>query len=82
VELATMVANGPRLQWWQRCKILIIDEISMIDADLFEKLEFIARVVRRNANPFGGIQLVCSGDFFQLPPVPADKVLTILHAFY
>lgn len=42
----------------------------MVDGDLFDKLEAIAREVRGNAAPFGGIQLVLSGDFHQLPPVP------------
>jgi ATP-dependent DNA helicase PIF1 len=55
---------------WIRTKILIIDEISMVDGDLFDKLEGIARVMRNNGRPFGGIQLVITGDFFQLPPVP------------
>lgn len=55
---------------WIRTKILIIDEISMVDGDLFDKLEAIARTMRNNGRPFGGIQLVITGDFFQLPPVP------------
>jgi len=55
---------------WLRTKILIIDEISMVDGDLFDKLEGIARAMRNNGRPFGGIQLVITGDFFQLPPVP------------
>lgn len=55
---------------WLRTKILIIDEISMVDGDLFDKLETIARIIRNNGRPFGGIQLVITGDFFQLPPVP------------
>lgn len=55
---------------WMRTKVLIIDEISMVDGDLFDKLEEIARIVRNNGRPFGGIQLVITGDFFQLPPVP------------
>lgn len=55
---------------WQRTKVLIIDEISMVDGDLFDKLEAIARSIRNNGRPFGGIQLVITGDFFQLPPVP------------
>lgn len=55
---------------WMRTKILIIDEISMVDGDLFDKLEAIARAIRNNGRPFGGIQLVITGDFFQLPPVP------------
>lgn len=55
---------------WQRTKILVIDEISMVDGDLFDKLENVARIIRNNGRPFGGIQLVVTGDFFQLPPVP------------
>lgn len=55
---------------WMRTKVLIVDEISMVDGDLFDKLEGIARTIRNNGRPFGGIQLVITGDFFQLPPVP------------
>lgn len=55
---------------WQHTKVLIIDEISMVDGDLFDKLEAIARSIKNNGRPFGGIQLVITGDFFQLPPVP------------
>ena len=55
---------------WMRTKILIVDEISMVDGDLFDKLEAVARIVRNSGRPFGGIQLVITGDFFQLPPVP------------
>uniref|UniRef100_A0A6C0LX28 AAA+ ATPase domain-containing protein n=1 Tax=viral metagenome TaxID=1070528 RepID=A0A6C0LX28_9ZZZZ len=45
---------------------LIIDEISMIHPTLFDRLEHIARTVRGNSKPFGGIQLILSGDFLQL----------------
>ncbi|KAJ6102790.1 ATP-dependent DNA helicase PIF1 [Penicillium sp. IBT 16267x] len=55
---------------WLRTKVLIVDEVSMVDGDLFDKLEEIARRIRNNGRPFGGIQLVVTGDFFQLPPVP------------
>lgn len=50
-------------------KVLIIDEISMVEGALFDKLEQIARTIRNNGRPFGGIQVVITGDFFQLPPV-------------
>lgn len=58
---------------WMRTKVLIVDEISMVDGELFDKLEEIARVIRNNGRPFGGIQLVITGDFFQLPPVPDNS---------
>ena len=48
----------------------------MIDGDFFDKVEYVARSVNRNDKPFGGIQLVLSGDFLQLPPVnkPGEAV--------
>ncbi|KAL5632926.1 hypothetical protein ACGC1H_003426 [Rhizoctonia solani] len=55
---------------WRAAQILIIDEISMVAARWFDDLEAIARSIRNNDKPFGGIQLVICGDFFQLPPVP------------
>ncbi|KAJ5561136.1 hypothetical protein N7535_009333 [Penicillium sp. DV-2018c] len=55
---------------WLRTKVLVVDEVSMVDGDLFDKVEEIARRIRNNGRPFGGIQLVITGDFFQLPPVP------------
>lgn len=62
--------NSKARNRWMRTKVLIVDEISMVDGDLFDKLEGIARAIRNNGRPFGGIQLVITGDFFQLPPVP------------
>ena len=55
---------------WMDCQLLIIDEISMMTPELLEKLDFIARRVRRRPDvKFGGIQLLLAGDFCQLPPV-------------
>jgi ATP-dependent DNA helicase PIF1 len=54
---------------WRKIKHLIIDEISMVDGDYFDKIEAIARFIKNNEKPFGGIQLILCGDFFQLPPV-------------
>ncbi|KAM4829769.1 ATP-dependent DNA helicase PIF1 [Thomomys bottae] len=56
-------------QGWLACQRLVIDEISMVEADLFDKLEAVARAVRQQNKPFGGIQLIICGDFLQLPPV-------------
>lgn len=41
----------------------------MIDSELFDKIEAVARAVRKCEAPFGGIQLIICGDFLQLPPV-------------
>ena len=54
---------------WIKTDLLIIDEISMMDAKLLELLNTIAQIIRRNEKPFGGIQLIFCGDFYQLPPV-------------
>jgi ATP-dependent DNA helicase PIF1 len=57
---------------WKSTDILVVDEVSMLSLKLFDVLNAIGKAVRNNPNPFGGIQLVFSGDFFQLPPV-GDK---------
>ena len=54
---------------WKGTDILIIDEVSMMSQKLFEMLDAIGKAVRKNKRPFGGIQLIFSGDFYQLPPV-------------
>ncbi|XP_053186020.1 ATP-dependent DNA helicase PIF1 [Scomber japonicus] len=61
------------LQHWTSCRHLIIDEVSMVEAQFFDKLESVARSVRRSTEPFGGIQLIVCGDFLQLPPVSKGK---------
>ncbi|KAA6419235.1 MAG: DNA repair and recombination PIF1 [Trebouxia sp. A1-2] len=54
---------------WRKMKVLICDEISMISAEMFHQLEHHARMIRGVEKPFGGVQLVLSGDYFQLPPI-------------
>ena len=55
---------------WKRTQLLIIDEVSMMSKKLFELLDRIGKTIRKNKEEiFGGIQLIFSGDFYQLPPV-------------
>ena len=54
---------------WQETDTLVVDEISMLSLKLFNILNEIGKIIRKNSKPFGGIQLVFSGDFYQLPPV-------------
>ncbi|CDZ97862.1 mitochondrial dna helicase [Phaffia rhodozyma] len=54
---------------WMDADVLIIDEVSMIDGNLFDKLEEVARVVRGDSRVFGGLQVIITGDFYQLPPI-------------
>lgn len=57
----------------QKCKILAIDEISMLDIKTFEYVDSVLRQVRSCDEPFGGIQVLFIGDFFQLPPVEKNE---------
>lgn len=54
---------------WINLRLLIIDEISMLSAEFFDKIELLARLIRNSEKPFGGIQLILSGDFCQLSPI-------------
>lgn len=53
----------------QRTNVLIIDEISMLSGDVLTMVDAVCREVRRSEQPFGGMQVVLVGDFFQLPPI-------------
>lgn len=57
----------------QSVDILVIDEVSMMHAWLFDMVDQVCRVMRRDPRPFGGMQVVLSGDFFQLPPVSVSN---------
>lgn len=54
---------------WTSTTVLVIDEISMLSLKLFDALNQIGKAIRRSNKPFGGIQVIFSGDFYQLPPV-------------
>lgn len=61
------------LDKWKKIEILVIDEVSMLPDDLFDKLEEIARIIKQSTKSFGGIQILMSGDFYQLPPVKSNS---------
>ena len=54
---------------WNGTSVLIIDEVSMLHANFVTMLDSVAKHMRRDEKPFGGMQVVFTGDFFQLPPV-------------
>ena len=53
-------------------KVLIIDEVSMVSPDIFSAMDIILQSFKGSIEPFGGVQVVISGDFFQLPPVSKE----------
>jgi ATP-dependent DNA helicase PIF1 len=55
---------------WVSTNLLIVDEVSMMSMKIFELLDYLGQKIRKSTRPFGGIQVIFSGDFFQLPPVP------------
>jgi ATP-dependent DNA helicase PIF1 len=77
---ALLIEASARPYAWKYTQFLVIDEFPMISCELFEKLEWIARKIRKDERPFGGIQLFLVGDFAQLPPVVPEGSLRV-HAF-
>lgn len=69
----SVLKNKWQVKEWKRINVLIIDEISMLSSKLFQVLDNIGRTVRKNSRPFGGIQIVCLGDMYQLTPVGDDN---------
>ena len=65
----------------EKCTILAIDEISMLNTKAFEYVDKVFRLVRECDTPFGGIQVVFLGDFFQLPPVEMEGNAEIYYCF-
>ncbi|HEY5221227.1 MAG TPA: PIF1 family DEAD/DEAH box helicase [Candidatus Paceibacterota bacterium] len=57
----------------RRARVLIIDEISMLHPAQFDRVDLICRTARNSPEPFGGLQLICCGDFFQIPPVNGES---------
>ena len=62
------------LENWLLTKILVVDEVSMMSKYIFELLDKLGKTLRRNNKPFGGIQVIFSGDFFQLPPIETENI--------
>ncbi|XP_024357988.1 ATP-dependent DNA helicase PIF1 isoform X1 [Physcomitrium patens] len=60
---------------WTKAQALVIDEISMIDGEFFDNLEYIASKIKGGSEPWGGLQLIVTGDFYQLEPVKPSNPL-------
>jgi ATP-dependent DNA helicase PIF1 len=68
-NVSKIINSSFKKKVWKGTNILIVDEVSMLSLKLFDMLNQIGKLVRKNSRPFGGIQLIFSGDFYQLPPV-------------
>lgn len=72
------IHRTPNFQMYQRIEVLVIDEISMVRADLLDQIDYFLRINRGINEPFGGLQVIFFGDLYQLPPVlssEAEKTL-------
>lgn len=74
-KLISSIRKSSRsMKRWLLTDILIVDEVSMMPPDLFEKLDMIGKKIRNSQKPFGGIQVIFVGDFYQLPPISRESV--------
>ncbi len=73
-ELNSIATNDYVLKRIGPAKVLIIDEISMLPSETLEMIDLICKEVKKNSLPFGGLQVVLVGDFFQLPPVDKKQI--------
>lgn len=68
-ELRALSKNKHSVRRLQQTKVLVIDEVSMLHAHVLDLVDQVLRAARGDFRPFGGVQVVLCGDFFQLPPV-------------
>lgn len=74
--------NKSKLELIRHLQLLIIDEVSMVRADLMDHIDVALRRIRRNSKPFGGVQLLMIGDLQQLPPIAHGGEDDILRQYY
>ena len=81
--LSRIKINGERRKIFQQLELLIIDEISMVRADVVDAIDTVLKHFRnRHGEPFGGVQVLFIGDMFQLPPVAKEEEWSILSQYY
>jgi len=70
--LERMLEKKYLISRFSKLRVLIVDEVSMISPEIFDSIDMILRAFKNADEPFGGVQVVLSGDFFQLPPVSRE----------
>jgi len=82
-NLPTLKYNSQRLNIFRRLELLVIDEISMVRADLLDQIDLTLKFTRKKSHlPFGGVQVLLIGDMYQLPPVVQSEEWRLLSAVY
>ncbi len=72
------LADQRKNRLWKKVKLIIIDEISMVRADMLDGMDIILRKAQDSSQPFGGCKILLVGDFYQLPPVIPNQERTVL----
>lgn len=78
----TLKYTGAQRKLLREVELIIIDEISMVRADIIDFIDKVLRIYTRNPEPFGGKQLLLVGDIFQLEPVVKEEDRQLLTPFY
>jgi DNA replication protein DnaC len=82
-SIASFKYNSLRLSIFRKLELLVIDEISMVRADLLDQIDMVLRNSRKKTHlPFGGVQLMFIGDMHQLPPVVNQEEWKLLSHIY
>jgi ATP-dependent DNA helicase PIF1 len=71
--MAKDIKKSRNKKWFNKIQVLVIDEISMVRADVLDAIDRSLRLNRENPLPFGGVQVAVFGDLFQLPPIVATE---------
>ena len=80
--VSSLRLNSTKRKLLQELELLIIDEISMVRADMLDMISAILQTVRKNREPFGGVQMLYIGDLYQLPPVVKREEEAVLSSIY
>jgi len=74
--------NSEKKRVLEELELLIIDEVSMVRADILDGVDFALQFIRKNNKPFGGVQVLLIGDMHQLPPVVKEQEWQLLKNYY
>ncbi|MDM1533500.1 helix-turn-helix domain-containing protein [Myroides marinus] len=77
-----MLMSNARRALFLNMDLLIIDEVSMLRADVLDAMNFMLQTVRKSQQPFGGVQVLFIGDLLQLPPVVKNQEWDVLKRYY